>query len=146
MGPPVLFHKDVEEAPGFQLGDVPQFSYGEKHTVRKTPAARPGGLVPERQVPTCSTACDRHKASFSPHTTVITCTCECVMFLAHVNRRSFKREQFVHISSRFLSIIRACGARPEGSHLQRPLQAPHSNLASFPTCIFAEKNFKIHTI
>lgn len=146
MGPPVLFHKDVEEAPGLQLGDMPQLSYGEKHIVRKTPAAGPGGLVPVRQVPTCSTACDRHEASFSPHTTVITCTCQCVMFQAHVNRRSFKREQFIHISSRFLSII-----RPAAHALRAPIckdgcrhLTPTWHL--FQLALFAEKNFKIHTI
>lgn len=30
MGPTVLFHKDVKEAPGLQLGDMPQFSYREE--------------------------------------------------------------------------------------------------------------------
>lgn len=54
MGPTVLFHKDIKEAPGLQLGDVPQFSYREKAgRVRRTPSmhfpvlAQPGLLEEE---------------------------------------------------------------------------------------------------
>lgn len=39
MGPAILFHKNIKEAPGLQLGDVPQFSWRERktHSVTKAP-------------------------------------------------------------------------------------------------------------
>lgn len=36
MGPTILFHKDIKQAPGLQLGDMSQFSYREETgTVRR---------------------------------------------------------------------------------------------------------------
>jgi hypothetical protein len=36
MGPAILFHKYIKEAPGLQLGDVPQFSWRERSTASET--------------------------------------------------------------------------------------------------------------
>lgn len=63
MGPTILFHKYIKEAPGLQLGDVPQLSYREKQACQESsncafPIVGPAGFFTMKQIPTCSTLHD----------------------------------------------------------------------------------------